>query len=262
MPLHLPGKIWKIELDPPQAYLVLEVRETEPRRVSFWVISLRDEQTFTQLLHTTSDWWVSLAGAQQGMVLIQGHQDPGLPLPQGIWAYRIDQSQLVWEDPQRSFAHLIEGEILTRQATRPSLSESLDLHSGKVNALSQTEWTTKAAQAPPGSEALAFPRMIRVDDPLAAPYLSRLTSLQPGKPQAHLEVLDYQNYQATAWYTSQDGQHLDHWLAVWHQGQLHAHTQLALQTQQLALDSFMRCENWLIAYHADGSLSLGQMENQ
>ncbi len=257
---HFPGKVWKMEVQPAEKVLAIEVRSAATDNPGFWVQRLDTYVAEPQLVVEGGNLWEHLAGYSNGVLVIQGYQEPGLPLPQGIKVFEVKTGKLRWEDPLRTFRHINGEKILAVTNGMTVRYEELDLKDGQPVLLTQQDWQAKAEQA----EAirfggLHFPVLSQVGDPGTGEVEGLIRAELNVTPKFHLETLTIEGISLVAWYAANGGDSLAHNLSVWCRG-VHLQTiTLDPGATKLALDSFMVLDKWLIAHHTDGSLSIAEL---
>ncbi|AKQ45767.1 hypothetical protein TH63_09085 [Rufibacter radiotolerans] len=81
------GAIWRLEVDPEQGWLAVEVRNAETLQVSFSVIDGHTGKVILNHFRLPDPWWVSLAALQDQLLYLQGFEKTQhLGLPKGVTA--------------------------------------------------------------------------------------------------------------------------------------------------------------------------------
>jgi hypothetical protein len=258
--ISFPGQVWRIEPDPRTGWLGVEVRQEDPREVSFWAVAPRDIEAQPLGLSLPDPWWVGLAACWQGALLVHGYQDPGLPLPIGVYVFDLPTGSLRWAQPSYQLGYLLPGQVLVQDPRWPSRSQSLSWEAGTLQSLSPEAWQARKQEA----QALrwvgmAFPQSLRVDDPSAQPLLARLTATHQVAPQRQIDWLEWAPFTLVSWYQAEAEGSFSQHLSVWHEDALVLTQVLVSQTRQLALDPFMVFRGRLLAYGDGGQLYLADL---
>jgi hypothetical protein len=257
--VSLPGVLWQVLPDPQADLLLVEVRSTTEKNATFFTVSLSVPRANPLPLTLPDPWWVSLYGSWQGHLVIQGYQDPSVPVPQGIYVYRLSDGLLRWSDPLRRCAGRSPQGILTRHPQWPQHLEELSLIDGSPQRLAADVWEATRQQGDISFFAtLALPEAFAPSDPIIAALTQTLTStLAPlALPTAYLDLPSH-SVEVVAWYTSIEGESNEattyaQYLGIWQHHQLvHTHC-LQVSTAQLSPDPFMVHRQYLI-WHDDQS---------
>ncbi len=112
--------------------LVVEVRDTTTKQVSFSAIDLRTHEFIWQDATFDEPWWMDLSGVSSGIVLFTVYLDTTNPDRKAIFAHRLADKSLVWWNNdfsmRRIASHSIEG-FSTTYGLHPL---TLSLQTGEV----------------------------------------------------------------------------------------------------------------------------------
>lgn len=262
--LFFPATIWQVRPDPLGGGLAVEVRDGPEKRATFFWLDLSDVSLRPLSLSLPDPWWVTLYACWQGHLILQGYQEPGLPLPQGIYVYDLADGRLRWSDPQRRCAGLTPDALLTRHAWLPQRHEQLALQDGRATAMDQPDWQAACRQ---GEDLLFGPMALPNATAQPQPPLTRWMDLlpppqQPGPHPIHWLALPERQLGCAAWYVPhvQSPTHLTQYLGLWRRDQLAGTFVLQPDTQQLAPDPFMVWRQYLIWQAAGHHLLVGDLD--
>ncbi|GAB3907583.1 DUF4905 domain-containing protein [Mucilaginibacter boryungensis] len=100
------GIVWRMEIDPVNAMLFVEIRNEQEKQVSFASISLPDGQINFNQLYTDERWLTGIEAAYNNVLLLHNYESPGSPTHKGIIAIDGLSGKILWSDYNRTFNHL------------------------------------------------------------------------------------------------------------------------------------------------------------
>lgn len=104
MRLDVEKPVWRVMPDHEGPGLAIEVRSREEKAVDFFYLNLLNGTI--KALQMENDWWKGLQEVQNNIVLLHGYENPGLPVPQGLFAFEGIQGKSIWKKPQDTFTGL------------------------------------------------------------------------------------------------------------------------------------------------------------
>ncbi len=107
------SSIWKILFDMKRHLLAVEVRNKEEKKVSYYLVQLPSGKTYPILISHT--WWAGLLDFYDGILLLHGYENEGLPIHKGIFAYDAMNGHLLWKEEEASLKQSFVEGILTQE---------------------------------------------------------------------------------------------------------------------------------------------------
>ncbi len=144
------GTIWNTVFIPHSDILLLEIRNSEHKKVTFSALDVRNGSFLWKDVAFDEPWWISLDAAGEGIALLTIYLETNNPDKKGIFAYDVQQQKIAWWNNDFSLidasGNLVNG-ISSKYGTR---QVTLDIHSGNEV---------------PGAQSKTIP-----DDPVRRPH--------------------------------------------------------------------------------------------
>ncbi|MEM0998062.1 MAG: DUF4905 domain-containing protein [Bacteroidota bacterium] len=206
VPQHrkFPFRIWKVRPDPHSDDVALELRNQADKQVSY--ATIRPAETELKLLmeRRASDWWTGIEQIDEGVLLLHGYEEPGLPLHRGLEAISSTTGETLWQDPQAVFRGSLPQQVFLERAGR---YEIRDLRSGELREEIE-DWKEEAFQSrlqayeTESTQGLAFPQAVGTEDPRYFSWKDRL-GIEPFGP---LSILRRDDWEVVAWHEGKPGE--------------------------------------------------------
>ena len=117
---QLNGIIWRIEIDGPGNILLLEIRNTADKQVSFTSISLITGKTNFSNLTTPERWLTGLETAHNGVLLLHHYQSATSPVHKALVAVDSIDGTTLWSNYTYAFDSLsVNGPIVYNMQVQP-----------------------------------------------------------------------------------------------------------------------------------------------
>lgn len=128
---QLEGQIWKLGFDEEARRLVLEVRVADRKEAFFSCIDTLSGRFSFHGLRLQTPWFCGLEGAHHGFAYLHGYLSETLPGHRGVFAYRLDNGQLAWEDYNLVYGHpCTEGIVAWNYKSEPRKYQLIDPGTG------------------------------------------------------------------------------------------------------------------------------------
>jgi len=128
---QLNGIIWRIEIDGPGNILLLELRNTEDKQVSFTSISLTTGKTNFTNLTTPERWLTGLETAHNGVLLLHHYQSATSPVHKALVAVDSIDGTTLWSNYTYAFDSLsVNGPIVYNMQVQPKKLFLADIKTG------------------------------------------------------------------------------------------------------------------------------------
>jgi hypothetical protein len=126
----LPGVVWSTVAFPEKNILLLEVRDSKEKRVSFWALNYQTNEFLWREKTLDEPWWVNLSGVHDGVILFTIYVDTQNPDKKAAMAYSLDSFELLWWHNDFSISSV--GKTITGFTSKLGLKEAfLDVFTGK-----------------------------------------------------------------------------------------------------------------------------------
>lgn len=189
LPFQFSHPIWRVIPGNSPDRFVVACRDASTQTCQVFGCSL--EQPDLRILFKLPDpWWIQVYDTWEEVLLMQGYADPGLPIPQGMYAYDLHDGQLRWEKPAMTVAGLTEEGIV---AIHPHFQGRHSL----VSALTGEVLRDQLLDAHPRMQAYqatrqlhtSFPAVGLADHPIFDRHLAGITSALTQSPVHQIEYL-------------------------------------------------------------------------
>ncbi|WP_158288501.1 DUF4905 domain-containing protein [Mucilaginibacter psychrotolerans] len=192
------GTIWRMEIDELTDILLLEIRNSDDKQVSFASLSLTTGQLYFEGFTTEERWLTGLEAVYDGVALLHYYKHEGSPEHKGIVAIGAQDATALWSNYSHAFDHLsTNGPIVYDTSLQPKKPMLADMITGRPMRSYQP------ADAP-------LPNSIAV--PANAPARDFVAGILPLEPYGNIvHSLDYNNYRIVSLHTLKNGalqQHL------------------------------------------------------
>ena len=101
--IHFEEQLSQVIWDDSAAALAIELRDKEKQVMKLIYLELRSGKQY--VIEEGLSWWYQLQACSQGKLLLNGFEDPGLPMTKGIFAFDARSSQKLWTRPSSHFLH-------------------------------------------------------------------------------------------------------------------------------------------------------------
>jgi hypothetical protein len=132
---HFGGTIWRMEIDELTDTLLLEIRNSDDKQVSFASLSLTTGQLYFEGFTTEERWLTGLEAAYDGVALLHYYKHEGSPEHKGIIAIGTQDAATLWSNYSHAFDHLsINGPIVYDTTLQPKKLILADIATGGLYA--------------------------------------------------------------------------------------------------------------------------------
>ncbi len=128
---RFPGAVWNTVADPDRKVMVIEVRDSSVKQVSFFAIDYERNVFLWSDQKLEESWWVNATAVYDGVILFTVYLDTNNPDKKGVVAYSLENFRLLWWHNDFSISEV--GTIITGFTSKLGLKEQyLDLKTGTV----------------------------------------------------------------------------------------------------------------------------------
>lgn len=192
------GTIWRMEIDELTDTLLLEIRNSDDKQVSFTSLSLTTGQLYFEGFKPEERWFTGLEAAYDGVALLHYYKHEGSPEHKGIIAIGAQDAATLWSNYSHAFDHLsINGPIVYDTTLQPKKLMLADIMTGRPTRSYQPADT-------PLPNSIAIPQIAAAQDFIAGAL--------PETPYGNIvQRLDYNRYRIVSLHTLKNGvlqQHL------------------------------------------------------
>jgi len=238
---HFDLPIWRVMPDHARTSLAIELRSRENKIVRFLYLDLNKK---TQIpIHIDSEWWKGLLEVHNGIVLLHGYENPGLPVHQGIFAYNMEKEEPAWQMDLARYEALTEDTVKTTE------------HTGETKYYSLS--TGEKLEQPPDAEAFAsfnkekndtllFPKVIIDGHERFLHHYQEINKAWGIKPELHIDFLEYQNHRVFNFYHKNKEGKWNQELGILTKGKSTLHCRTGENLKGLSLDPFFIFQGYLI----------------
>lgn len=103
--------IWKIIFDSALSLIVVELRNTDTKKISVGIIDYKNPR-LSMINGLNIEWWSSLSAMHNGNLIIQKYKSNKFPEPKGFQCYNIFKENLLIDENDSSFASFTENGII------------------------------------------------------------------------------------------------------------------------------------------------------
>lgn len=208
------GIIWKIRPDETAGRLVLEIRDPQQKQAFFSCIRTADGKPGFERLQLREPWFCGLEAVAHGHAFLHGYLSETLPEHRGIFACRLENGEIAWEDYNLVFSHPVaEGIIAWNYKSEPRRYQLINPANGShLRSFSSPEDLEQNTSAL-SFQSIHLPRKITLEK-------NRLEQLPSGTLPA-ADLLEYKTYRLLAFYverredtTASKEEKMDHYLLV------------------------------------------------
>ena len=96
-----PAQVWKFIPTPDTQQIVVELRDKVAQSLHYQVIPSNIS------ISSQNGKWQGLAEVSNEIAFIHGYLRPEFPIRKGIWAYRLSDGNLLWEQTEMNFINIM-----------------------------------------------------------------------------------------------------------------------------------------------------------
>ena len=125
------GIIWRMEIDPINGTLFLEIRNEQEKLVSFSSVNLSTGSINFKDFIKDERWLTGIEAAYNGVLLLHNYQSAGSPTHKGLTGIDAKSGQTLWADYNRTFNHLSSnGPVAFDARIQPRKLLTIDIKTG------------------------------------------------------------------------------------------------------------------------------------
>lgn len=223
------GVVWQTVVAQGTNLLLLEVRNSERKQVSFSALDSDTGQFIWRDIVFDEPWWISLGAATGEIVLFTIYLETTNPDKKAIFAYHIFDRKIVWWNNDFSLVSVSAGGVQGLSSKFGSRFVILDLFTGK-----ETPGSEDSVESPDG---VVRPQQYLADNEYFASvkrFLERKFNLLP---VTALEYMEHDSIIFVSFYTQED-ELVNYLLIVSSDGQVLLHEKLDGNLKGIGLDTF------------------------
>lgn len=129
------GTVWNTAISPENGILLLEVRNSEMKQVSFSALECLTGKFLWRDVIFDEPWWVSLAAISNNIILFTIYIETNNPDKKGIFAYHLLERKIVWWNNDFSLISVSNEQVIGVSSKYGTKSVILDLASGSQVSL-------------------------------------------------------------------------------------------------------------------------------
>jgi hypothetical protein len=127
------GVIWRMEIDSLSETIVVEIRSSEEKNVSFASISLSTGKLNFKDLTTPERWLTGIEVAYDGVLLLHTYQSENSPVHKGLMAFDAANAENIWSNYTFAFDHLsVNGPVVHNLQIQPKKLFLADTKNGMM----------------------------------------------------------------------------------------------------------------------------------
>ncbi|MEL6251368.1 MAG: DUF4905 domain-containing protein [Bacteroidota bacterium] len=107
--IHFEEQLAQVIWDDSAKALAIELRDKEKQKLKLVYLELQSGKQW--LIEEELSWWFKLQGCSQGKLILNGFEDPGLPLTKGVYVFDAESGQKSWARPSSHFLYQTSGGI-------------------------------------------------------------------------------------------------------------------------------------------------------
>lgn len=162
--------------------LAIELRDKENKILKLIYLDLKSGEMWT--IEEELSWWYQLQACSQGKLILNGFEDPGLPMTKGLYVFDAKAGRKLWEQPLSHFLYQSSGGVWVEQDEKKHF---LNLEDGN-SAMPPSENVQKSYEQNFQSDYHACEVIYRLDDRF--PFLhSKIEKLWRHKTEDYLDHL-------------------------------------------------------------------------
>jgi hypothetical protein len=124
--------IWRMEIDDLTDTLVVEVRDSEEKQVSFASVSLANGKILFKDLTTPERWLTGIEASYDGVLLLHNYQTESGPAHKGVIGIDAKTGATIWSNYNVTFDHLsAQGPVLYDSRFQPKKLFLADIKTGE-----------------------------------------------------------------------------------------------------------------------------------
>jgi hypothetical protein len=114
------GAIWRMEIDELSDTLVVEVRNSEEKKVCFGSVNLNTGEVYFKHLNLPERWLTGIEAAHDGVLLLHNYQSDTGPTHKGLIAIDGSTAKTLWSNYNYAFDHLsVNGPVVYDTRMQP-----------------------------------------------------------------------------------------------------------------------------------------------
>jgi len=126
--------IWRMEIDEFADMLIVEVRDSSEKQVSFGSINLTNGKTYFKNLTTPERWLTGVEAAYDGVLLLHSYQTESGPAHKGLIAIDASTGETLWSNYNLTFDHLSgQGPVVYDSRFQPRKLFLVDIKTGATS---------------------------------------------------------------------------------------------------------------------------------
>ncbi|MCE7066834.1 DUF4905 domain-containing protein [Dyadobacter sp. CY326] len=229
--------IWRIlpNEDPHSNLWVIELRETEAKKVSFALIDTAAERILWQRTPEEADWWSSLTAFYYDHFFLHNYRYPEIPEPTDLLAFHANDGQYLWVLPN----HLLVKPLTTKLievATKSGeqfIYKECEVETGKLFARQESypaEFEKVILQEPVRykKNSIYFEKL--------ATFIHKITN---GHIAVSIDYLEKRPYIMFSYYIYEQDKSVQYLLIVTDQQQVVLHEQLSEEREGMGRSTMM-----------------------
>jgi Domain of unknown function (DUF4905) len=223
------GIVWKTVVAPGTNLLLLEVRNSERKQVSFSALDSRTGQFVWRDILFDEPWWISLGAATGEVVLFTIYLETTNPDKKAIFAYHIFDRKILWWNNDFSLVSVSSGRVRGMSSKFGNKTVILDVFTGKEASVGEDSDETP--------DGVVRPQQYLADNEYFASvkrFLERKFNLLP---VTALEYLEHDSIIFVSFYIQED-ELANHLLTMSSDGQILLHEKLDEHLKGIGLDTF------------------------
>lgn len=128
---RFPGVVWNTVAYPKEDLVLLEIRDTSHKQVTFSALNYKTNQFLWHDRKLDEPWWVNVSGIVNGVVLFTVYLDTANPDKKAVLAYMLEDLKLLWWHNDFSISAIHKNGIVGFTSKLGLKEVVLDVQSGK-----------------------------------------------------------------------------------------------------------------------------------
>ena len=102
--LNFEEQVTQVICDDSAHALAIELRDKEKQKLKLLYLDLQTNEQW--VLEDELSWWHQLQACSQGKLILNGFEDPSLPMSKGVYVYDAKGGKKIWEKASAHFLSL------------------------------------------------------------------------------------------------------------------------------------------------------------
>ncbi len=180
------NQIWRILISDSEK-LIIERRNTDAKEVFFAAYQLGNGNPLWENFQFEEKFWIGIEKIYKDIIFLHKFTKPDMPGHRGIIAFDINKKEVLWENPNGSFAFLLDDKLYYfREDFEGTKLEPLHFLTGKsageiIESAQQVEELRSRAYLSEDYSDYAFPEKFYGDEPNAHQIEKAISKITEGK---------------------------------------------------------------------------------